>query len=120
MSNDKVEQIWCSIEIGDERVLCGCFYRTGDSDNNYCKEVIKSINTAKKLVDGKKYTGLIIGGDFNFPSIKWTDENMGFNTIDNYEPANLFLECLHENFLIQNIYKNTFQNYVNETTNVLD
>jgi hypothetical protein len=119
-SNDKVEQIWCSIEIGDEKLLCGCFYRTGDSDIKYCKEVINSVNTARKLIDGKKYTGILIGGDFNFSTIKWNNENMGFNTIESYEPANLFLECLHENFLTQNVYENSFQNNINETTNVLD
>ncbi len=43
---------------------------------------------------------------------------MGFNTIESNEPANLFLECLHENFLIQNVYENSFQNNINETTNV--
>ena len=110
---------WCSIETGDERILCGCFYRTGESDTSYCQEVIKSINTAKKLIVDKKYTGLLITGDFNFSSIKRDDENIGF-TIDNYEPAKLFLDCLHENFLFQNVYKNTFQKSVNETINVLD
>ena len=66
LSNDNIEQIWRSTEIGTEKILCGCYYRTGDSDVNYCKEIVKSISTAKKLVESKKYTGLIIGGDFNF------------------------------------------------------
>ncbi len=40
--------------------------------------------------------------------------------MDHLEQANLFLNCLQENFLFQNITRNTFQNNVNETTNVLD
>jgi hypothetical protein len=35
LSSDKIEQVWCSIEIGNERVLCGVIYRTGDSELNY-------------------------------------------------------------------------------------
>jgi hypothetical protein len=45
---------------------------------------------------------------------------MGFNSVDNFEQANLFLDCFNENFLFQNITKNTFQHNVNETINVLD
>jgi hypothetical protein len=63
---------------------------------------------------------LLVAGDFNFPTIKWNDENMGFNMVENSESANLFLECLNENFLFQNFNNNTFQNNINETTNVLD
>jgi hypothetical protein len=32
----------------------------------------------------------------------------------------LFLSCLQQNFLFQNITRNTFRNNVNETTNLLD
>ena len=67
LKNENIEQIWCSIEIGDESILCGCFYRTGDSDVSYCKELVNSIKIAKGLLTSKKYTGLLIGGDFNFP-----------------------------------------------------
>jgi hypothetical protein len=108
------------IEVGREKILCGCCYRTGDSDLNYCKNIIDSIDSAQKLIDNKSFTGLLIGGDFNFPTIKWNEDNTGFNTSVKYEPANLFLDCLHENFLFQNVNKNTFQNNVDETTNILD
>ena len=120
LSNENIEQIWCSVEIGNEKILRGCYYRPGDTDVNYCKEIVESINTAKKLVESKKYNGLLIGGDFNFSTIKWNDECMGFNTVESYVPSNLFLDCLHDNFLVQNIAINTFQNNVDETTNVLD
>ena len=75
----------------------------GDSNLNYCNEIITSIKTAKKLVGSKKFSGLLIGKDFNFSSIKWNDENMGCNSMDHLEQANVFLSCLQQNFLFQNI-----------------
>ena len=38
----------------------------GDSNLNYCNEIITSINTAKKLVGSKKFSGLLIGKDLIF------------------------------------------------------
>jgi hypothetical protein len=42
--------------------VTGCYYHTGYSDVNYCKEIVETIISAKKLVESKKYTGLLIGG----------------------------------------------------------
>jgi hypothetical protein len=42
--------------------VSGCYYHTGYSDVNYCREIVETIISAKKLVESKKYTGLLIGG----------------------------------------------------------
>ena len=65
------EQIWCVISNGVENILCGCIYRPPvnnkqDSDS----ELVKILAAAVKT----KYDGILICGDFNHPTIKWTDE----------------------------------------------
>jgi hypothetical protein len=108
------------MEIGTEKILCGCYYRTGDSDVNYCKEIVKSISTEKKLEESKKYTGLIIRGDFNFLKIEWNDELTEFNLVESYVPANLFLDFLHDNFLVQNKERNKDPKLIYNKGNFLD
>ena len=39
-----IEQIWCIIEIGEEKVLCGCIYRTGSSSYIENLAIIRSLN----------------------------------------------------------------------------
>jgi hypothetical protein len=74
LNNPNVEQIWCVVELGLEKVLCGCIYRTGVSDLNNCGDIIKSIKYAHSSNINKKFTGVLICGDFNFHTIKWSDE----------------------------------------------
>ena len=69
------EQIWCVISNGVENILCGSIYRTPvnnkqDSDSELVKNLAAAIKT--------KYDGLLMRGDFNHPTIKWTDEGTPF------------------------------------------
>ena len=69
------EQIWCVISNDVENILCGCIYRPPvnnkqDSDS----ELVKNLAAAVKT----KYDGQLICGDFNHPTIKWTDQETPF------------------------------------------
>jgi Endonuclease/Exonuclease/phosphatase family len=75
--NPNVEQVWCSISINNESILCGCLYRVGEEDVEYCKHLLESIKQAQLLQANKQYTGLLICGDFNFDEITWSSENVG-------------------------------------------
>jgi hypothetical protein len=44
--DNSIEQVWCSIEIGQDNILCGCIYRTGVSDFVNCQKITKSLKYA--------------------------------------------------------------------------
>ena len=46
-----VEQIWCGISKGDDKVLVGCMYKPPDSDPRVLRKLLESIKKAKKKVD---------------------------------------------------------------------
>jgi hypothetical protein len=115
-----VEQIWCVVEMGLDKVLCRCIYRTGVSDLNNCGDIIKSIKHAHSSNINKKFTGVLICGDFDFHTIKWSDEYYGILSSASDVQAKVFLECLNDCFLHQNVIEPSFQNNIGEMTNVLD
>ncbi|XP_065675779.1 uncharacterized protein LOC136091986 [Hydra vulgaris] len=45
--------IWCSLNIGSERLICQCIYRTGVSDIYNCINVMRLIEAADKMVLNK-------------------------------------------------------------------
>jgi hypothetical protein len=65
------EQIWCEVVVGVEKILIGCVYRPPNQSNHLNLIVNESIKSAKRLVDESKYTGLLVAGDFYYPSILW-------------------------------------------------
>ena len=76
LNSSDCEQIWRCVMSGTESFLFGCIYRPRAStlnqeDSEAFKLIIKSIQSAKLLVDDKKFDSLLIAGDFNFPSVKW-------------------------------------------------
>ena len=80
--NDQyIEKIWCSIQIGKEKILIGCIYRPPTASSETSRKILRSIKMAKKHVDREKYTGLIIAGDFNHNNAIWN--NTGGLTMGN-------------------------------------
>lgn len=77
LCDDKVEQIWCGISVGNDRFLVGCIYRPPNSGDNCNESLIRSILKAKRLVDSRTYNSLLITGDFNLPEIHWSHEGVG-------------------------------------------
>ncbi|XP_065654833.1 uncharacterized protein LOC136081446 [Hydra vulgaris] len=53
-------------------MILGCIYRPSSSDIEAFSEISSAIFHAKTLISTKKYNGIIIAGDFNFPEITWT------------------------------------------------
>ena len=103
------EQIWCSVTVGADSLLLGCIYRPPYSSHETSEEIFKAMVLAKKLVDEKMYTSLLIAGDLNFPKIKWTCMH-GY--VEGYSNAGIisskFIETLEDNFLVQHVQGSTF------------
>ena len=72
--NENIEQIWCLIEVGKEKILCGCIYRTGLSSSEKCVDIKVSLNKAYAFKKSNKCTGILICGDFNYANIKWNEK----------------------------------------------
>ena len=64
------EQIWCIINVGYENILCGCIYRPPGTKKSLCdSEILSNLLAASK----SKCNGVIICGDFNHPTIHWSN-----------------------------------------------
>lgn len=110
-----VESIWCAVSCGEESILVGCIYRSGGSDRRVNEQVGGAICLAWRLIDSKKFTGLLIAGDFNFNEIEWPDcENLAPG------PGLDFKEILEDNFITQNVNIKTFQIDDGILSNTLD
>ena len=115
---NKTEQIWCTIKVDNVSILLGCIYRPNMLDD--IDEINLSLKTAKELVDSKLYSGLLVCGDFNIPSLKWnsTGAMMGDNPDIH---AQKFVDTLEDSFLTQFVTEPTFQSDDNiEPVNTLD
>ncbi|XP_065675773.1 uncharacterized protein LOC136091980 [Hydra vulgaris] len=120
LKNPNIEQIFCVIELGNEKILYGSIYRTGNSYISNCINITKSIKFAHSKKLSNKYTGILICGDFNFHTIRWTEDYYGELTCESDNKAKIFLECLNNCFMHQNVMEPTFQNNIGDKTNVLD
>ena len=91
-------------------------YRSGSPDK--AKLLDNDLhNTIKKMSLSKEYSQIVISGDFNHPSIKWTETlgEDGDNLVipelsrqhnpDHHDVA--FLECLNDSLLLQHVTKPT-------------
>jgi hypothetical protein len=65
------EQVWCEKRCGRYRILTGCVYRSDNRSWESNIAINTAIQTAKDLVNKKKYADLLICGDFNYHQIKW-------------------------------------------------
>ncbi|CAG2187314.1 unnamed protein product [Mytilus edulis] len=91
------ESVWCEVKLeGTDKLLLGCIYRSPSSVSCNNKKLNDLICHARNL----KYSHYLIMGDFNYPEIKWVDNEVssGINT----DPFK-FYECMQNNFLFQHI-----------------
>ena len=116
--NNLEEQVWCEVNVGKENILVGCIYRAPNATREESLFIHTTIENAKRLVDDE-YTGMLLGGDFNYPQIQWSSELTTVNANEESLPS-LFNELLADSHLIQNVYEPTFQQNDNTKTNVLD
>ena len=88
------ELVWCNIISSNESILCGCIFRPPQASYETNREKTKAIGRAKHLKDSKKYSSVIIAGDFNHSDIEWFD----YGGICQYKgkPSSLnTLDCLN-------------------------
>ncbi|CAG2208047.1 unnamed protein product [Mytilus edulis] len=73
------ESVWCEVKLeGTDKLLFGCIYRSPSSVSCNNKKLNDLICHARNL----KYSHYLIMGDFNYPEIKWVDNEVssGINT----------------------------------------
>ena len=108
-----VEQVWCGVTVGSDRILVGCVYRPPGSDIGVDEGIIRAIKEAKVLIRSGKFDMMLIAGDFNMPDIEWSTEGFGSSPRLGSTSEN-FLLTLEENFISQCINEPTF-NYDGES-----
>ena len=107
--NTKSEQVWCNIKTGKENLLVSTSYRPPVSSRAITNDILNNILKAKKLVDDRKYTGIICMGDFNYEDVEW--DNDGGVCRGRGKKASLeMLEKIGSGFLIQHVFEPTFGN----------
>ena len=86
---------------GKDKLLCACIYRRGESDEKNNELLLKLF----KIMSEKKYSYLIIVGDFNLPKIDW--ETLTCNTNNNEDFHVKFVDCVSDCFLFQHVTEPT-------------
>ncbi|XP_065645600.1 uncharacterized protein LOC136076064 [Hydra vulgaris] len=116
LNNSKSEQIWCEIKIGNKIVLIGCVYRPPLSHIN---DINKTTILAKQAVDRKAYSCMLLAGDFNFPDIKWHDDDrIELLSVQN-SAASVFLDTLANHNLEKFVDFSTFEASIGKAKNIL-
>ena len=126
-----VEQIWCVVNHGNDKILVGCIYRPPNSDMVKTKRVIETLKAAKKAVKTIGCSAMCVYGDFNFPHIRYESldvdggtATLGYlvsETAGGKQQDALFLEELEEQHLQQLVTFPTFRNSdKEEAKNTLD
>ncbi|RNA33723.1 RNA-directed DNA polymerase from mobile element jockey-like, partial [Brachionus plicatilis] len=89
------------------------------AERELSKNLIAKRNELNNSND-RRFSSLVICGDFNYPSIKWST-NSNFPDITPFDLASqVFVENLQDSFLSQVVMKNTFQTSENSSSNILD
>jgi len=132
LGSDIVEQVWCQLVFGKDIVLLGCIYRpplnnrVGEEVERHIKtatEINEILRAAKTAVEGKRFKGLCLLGDFNFPGIIWFEDGSARVHRSENRLANLaydFWEITNDLALSQCISEPTFVNANATPTNILD
>ena len=107
------ESCWYEIILkNNDKLLIGAIYRSPSSGTANNLKLNQMISTAV----GLNHSYLVVLGDFNYPGINWTD----WTTIHNESHSEfLFIECLRDNFLSQEI-QNPTRHRIGQTANILD
>ena len=97
------DQVWVEVKVtGSDTLLIGILYRSPGIINN---DNDKMLNSIKYHCNKKKYSHIMIMGDFNFPSIDWN--HWSTNSDDPEKQPNKFIECMRDCYLYQHILKPT-------------
>jgi len=114
--SESAEQVWCEVARGGvgDKLLLGCIYRPpgkGSSDGEGSRSelgaIIRSLAAASKAIEQGRYSALCVGGDFNFPELKWFDESV-MNMGNDLNLSSIFLDSLESCCLYQAVRAPTF------------
>ena len=98
------EYIFVKIKLNkQDNLLVGLIYRSpsGSEESENNANLLKLINEAT----GRKFSQVLMMGDFNFPNGDWESWN---NKSDNTETQDYkFIQCIQDNFLHQHVNKPT-------------
>ncbi|CAF0917391.1 unnamed protein product [Brachionus calyciflorus] len=106
-NTNEVEQVWCKVVTGIDKILIVCIYRPPNSSRELSTKINNLIRKANHLVGSKFYTSLLIFGDFNYPKIQWT--NQGDECLPRFVQNFEFLENLQDNFLHQMVLEPNYK-----------
>ena len=115
------EQIWCVIQLGKEKILCGCIYRSCNIRQQNTEKSAKEINNIIKKTSKLPYNGLLICGDFNYPKITWSDKGFPSTSCVEGSKESQFINLINKNSLRQWVTNATFQTAPGKNSNkILD
>lgn len=93
--------MWAKIKLNaTDTLLGGCIYRSPNST----RENTDLLLSLSKKVSKKKFSHILIMGDFNFKEVNW---NECTTTVGEDHIATLFLECVRDTFLYQHVKQPT-------------
>ncbi|MEW8545737.1 MAG: endonuclease/exonuclease/phosphatase family protein, partial [Candidatus Thiodiazotropha sp.] len=91
------ESVWCAVQLrGGDRLLVGCIYRSPNSPHENTRKLKELLYGAV----GKKYSHLLIMGDFNFREIDWSRQRSSANI---EHSSTIFVETLRDLYLTQHV-----------------
>ena len=115
--SSRIEQVWVVLYFGKEKYLIGCLYRPSDFVDMADFDIV--FKQARKFVDKRGFKDILIMGDFNFPSMCWSNGSVSSIKSDN-SIEQKFANTLNETFLYQHVNVPTFQMSNEVLTNTLD
>ena len=96
------ESVWAKIKLNaTDTLLVECIYRSPNSTRENTDLLFRLLRNVSK----KKFSHILIMGDFNFKEVNW---NECTTTVGEDHIATLFLECVRDTFLYQHV-KTTYQ-----------
>ncbi|XP_065671758.1 uncharacterized protein LOC136089635 [Hydra vulgaris] len=113
----KIEQIWATVYLENNKYLVGCIYRPNDFVDMSDLDLV--FKKTKDYIDIKGYKDLLITGDFIFPSIVWSNGYITNIKNENGIEHN-FSETLTRTYLYRHVNVPTFQMSNNSAINTLD
>jgi hypothetical protein len=127
LQNELVEQVWCGLKVGKDKILAGCLYRPPPKSSDKPRDrqalesaISRALTTASNLVRKGEFTGLCVSGDFNYNKTQWDSEGTALCSGGPSLPDHKFIEVLSDNSIHQAVSFPTFVNASGNCTNFLD
>ena len=135
LTSRDIEQVWCVVQRGNERILLGCIYRPPTANSKQSlqstKSAINVLKHAKRALKTLDCSAMYVYGDFNMPHVRYesADVSGGTATLGYIAPDTsgsktsdeMFLEGLEDLDLQQLVTFPTFRDsYKKQATNTLD